>query len=111
MKTLPLSFAKKIRVHSDSLLFFIFVVDLTDEIDTNQQSQQKDIQNGSAVRAEHIQDGFGEENNANGHVGCADLLQVCGQVAFVNMFQMAAGIKCRLTKKGKNASGKEINAC
>ena len=92
-------------------LFFISVVDPADEIYTNQQRYQKNVQCHSAVRIYHIQDSFCQKNNTDSHVGCADLLQIGGQVAFVNMFQMTFGIKRCLAKKGKNASGKEINTC
>ena len=93
------------------LLFFISVVNSADEIHTNQQCQQKNIQSSLAVREDYICDSFCQKNNADSHMRCADLFQICRQVIFINVFQMTFGIKRRLTKEGKNASGKKVNAC
>ena len=91
-------------------LFFIFVVDLADEIYANQQCSKETVQNGSAVRAKYIQDGFCQEDDTNDHVSGADLFQIGRQVAFVDMFQMTFCVKSRLAEEGKNASCKKVKA-
>ena len=91
-------------------LFFVPVVDLADEVNTNQQRQQKGIKCDSAVGIQHIQNGFCQKNNTDCHMGNADLFQIYRQVTFINMFQMTLCVKSRLAKESKNASGEEINA-
>ena len=91
-------------------LFFVSVVDLADEINTNQQCQQKYIKCHFAVRIYHIQNSLCQKNNTDCHMGGADLFQVYRQVTFINMFQMTFCVKSRLAKESKNASGEEINA-
>ena len=91
-------------------LFFVFVVDLADEIYTDQQSGKETVQNRSAVWAKYVQDGFCQEDDTNDHMGCTDLFQIGRQVAFVDMFQMTFCVKCRLAKEGKNASCKKVKA-
>ena len=91
-------------------LFFIFVVDFADEVYATQQCSKETVQNGSAVRAKHIQNGFCQENDTNGHMGDTDLFQVGRQVAFVDMFQMTFCVKSRLAEEGKNASCKKVKA-
>ena len=93
------------------LFFHIFCVDLFQKINTYQKYYQPAIQDGAAAGIGHIQQGFAYEDSTEHHMHPADLFQIGGDSFRFNVFQIAFGIKDRVTKEGKNASGIEINTC